>query len=183
MAEDRETPEHTDPGTPKITIVGGTEHPTGAKIRNKGKHSRSAPDPETGLTEKQEAFAQAIMAGLNYSDAYRASYNVEGVSAPTIWSMSCRVAADPKVQARLIGLKAQKEAERRMQAVSRTDFVLGGLTELASDKSVPHAVRVRALELMGKTVALFTDRVETEDMTDRSADEIEQQIKARLGLG
>jgi hypothetical protein len=53
---------------------------------------------------------------------------------------------------------------------------------MATNGDIPPAVKVRALELMGKTVALFVDRVETEDTTDRSADEIEAQIKARLGL-
>jgi hypothetical protein len=52
---------------------------------------------------------------------------------------------------------------------------------MATNGDIPPAV-TRALELMGKTVALFTDRVETEDTTDRSADDIEAQIKARLGL-
>jgi hypothetical protein len=35
---------------------------------------------------------------------------------------------------------------------------------------------------MGKTIGLFVDRVETEDKTDRTADEIEAQLRARLGL-
>jgi hypothetical protein len=69
-----------------------------------------------------------------------------------------------------------------MQEVSRSGFVISELHKMATNGDIPPAVKVRALELMGKTVALFTDRVETEDTTDRSADEIEAQIKARLGL-
>jgi hypothetical protein len=69
-----------------------------------------------------------------------------------------------------------------MQEVSRSGFVISELHKMATNGDIPPAVKVRALELMGKTVALFTDRVETEDTTDRSAEEIEAQIKARLGL-
>ena len=41
-------------------------------------------------------------------------------------------------------------------------------------------VRIRALELLGKTVALFTDRVETEDKTERDADAIKAELQAKL---
>jgi hypothetical protein len=69
-----------------------------------------------------------------------------------------------------------------MQEVSRSGFVISELHKMATNGGHPASGQTRALELMGKTVALFTDRVETEDTTDRSADEIEAQIKARLGL-
>jgi len=39
---------------------------------------------------------------------------------------------------------------------------------------------LRALELLGKSVALFTDRVETEDKTDRTADEIKRDLTEKL---
>ena len=40
--------------------------------------------------------------------------------------------------------------------------------------------RVRALELLGKNCGLWIDRVETTDKAERSADEIEADIEARL---
>ena len=36
--------------------------------------------------------------------------------------------------------------------------------------------RVRALELLGKSVSLFTDRVETDSQTERTASDIEAEI-------
>jgi len=41
-------------------------------------------------------------------------------------------------------------------------------------------VRLRALELLGKTLGLFVDRVETEDKTPRDADAIRKEIEARI---
>jgi hypothetical protein len=73
-----------------------------------------------------------------------------------------------------------------MQSLGRGDLVLKQLTEIALSDEVQDGARVRALELLGKSVALFTDRVETEDTTDRTADEIERDLKdklARLGIG
>jgi hypothetical protein len=178
MTMDRETPDRNVPGTPKMSVIEGGKGKT-----TKGKtKTRSAPDPVTGLTEKQEAFAQGVMDGMTYTAAYRAAYVTDNMNDQTVWSKACELAADGKVTARLYQLREQKEAERRMQEVSRSGFVLSELQKMATDQNIPPAVKVRALELMGKTVALFTDRVETEDVTDRSADEIEAQIRARLGI-
>ena len=41
-------------------------------------------------------------------------------------------------------------------------------------------MKTRALELLGKTIGLFAERVETKDVTEHSADEIEAQIRMRL---
>jgi hypothetical protein len=176
MTIDRETPDRPDaPGTPKMSVIQGgrTKPPKGA---------RGATDSSTGLTDRQEMFCQGIMSGMTYSDAFRSAYTTDGQLDATVWNNACKLAADTKVIARLHDLRAQKEAEQRMQAVSRSGFVIAELHKMASDKDIPPAVKVRALELMGKTVALFTDRVETEDTTDRTAEEIEAQIKARLGI-
>jgi hypothetical protein len=78
-----------------------------------------------------------------------------------------------------------------MQALSLSQFVVDGWKQLAQPKityadgtveEIPPAVRTRNLELMGKHLGMFVERVETKDTTDRSAEEIEAQIKARLGL-
>jgi hypothetical protein len=131
------------------------------------------------------------MAGLTYSDAYRQAYTTQGQLDATVWNNACKMAADTKVIARLEALRAQKEAERRMQALSLAQFVVDGWKQLAQPKityadgtveEIPPAVRTRNLELIGKHLGMFVERVETKDTTDRSAEEIEAQIKARLGL-
>jgi hypothetical protein len=144
------------------------------------KKSRSAPDPETGLTAKQEDFCQAVVAGASFSDAYREAYCADDMVPNSIWNAASRLAADSKVRVRLEQLAEQKEAERRMLALSRADWVIEKITQQVMDPATPPAVKTRALELLGKTIGLFTDRVETKDVTERSADEIEAQIRARL---
>jgi len=192
MTIDRETPDRPDPGTPKMSVIQGgkTKPPKGG---------RGATDRVTGLTDRQEIFCQGIMAGLTYSDAYRGAYTTQGQLDATVWNNACKLAADTKVIARLEQLRAQKEAERRMQALSLSQFVVDGWKQLAQSKIVHHevddkgkpivrveeippAVRTRNLELIGKHLGMFVERVETTDMTDRSAEEIEAQIKARLGI-
>ncbi|MFY9237383.1 MAG: hypothetical protein WAO78_00635 [Roseovarius sp.] len=147
-----------------------------------GKKSRSAPDVATGLTDKQEAFCQAIMGGATFADGYRAAYCADGMVPNSIWNAASRLAADAKVRGRLEQLAEQREAERRMLALSRADWVIERITQQVMDPATPPAAKTRALELLGKTIGLFTDRVETKDISERSADDIEADIRARLHL-
>lgn len=176
----------TKPKTPKaqrsdLKVVAGTQ--TGKK--RPAPKGRSALQPN-GLTAKQEAFAIAIFEGANFSDAYRQAYDAENMLPASVHRQAYELATNVKVTARLDELHRDREQQRRMQSLSRSDLVLKRLTEIALSDDVQDGARVRALELLGKSVALFTDRVETEDTTDRTADEIERDLKdklARLGIG
>jgi hypothetical protein len=195
MTIDRETPNAPASGTPQMSVIEGGK----SKTRQRAKGVRGATDRATSLTDAQEAFCQNVMSGLNYTAAYKAAYPNTNATDASIWSIACRLAAEVKVISRLEALRAQKEAEKRMQALSLAEFVLDGWKELAQSKIVHHerdgegktitrieeippAVRTRNLELIGKHLGMFVERVETKDTTDRSAEEIEAQIKARLGL-
>ncbi len=55
------------------------------------------------------------------------------------------------------------------------------LTDIAMDLDIQDGARVRALELLGKSVGLWIDKVETEDVTaERSASDIREAIEAKL---
>ena len=195
MTIDRETPNAPASGTPQMSVIEGGK----SKTRQRAKGVRGATDRATSLTDAQEAFCQNVMSGLNYTAAYKAAYPNTTATDASIWSIACRLAAEVKVISRLEALRAQKEAEKRMQALSLAEFVLDGWKELAQSKIVHHerdgegktitrveeippAVRTRNLELIGRHLGMFVERVETKDVTDKTADDIEAQIKARLGL-
>ena len=59
--------------------------------------------------------------------------------------------------------------------------MLAALEAIADADGTSDAARVRALELIGKSVALWSDRIEVEDTTERSADDIEAAILRKLG--
>lgn len=133
----------------------------------------------TGLTEKQEAFAQAVASGSNLSDAYRSSYEASGMADSTIWTQASLLLSNQKVTARLMVLNSEKEQQRRMMSVSRAERVLQRLEGLA-DNALTESVRVRANELLGKTAGLFTDQIEVTDNTERTLDQVQQSINERL---
>jgi hypothetical protein len=67
-----------------------------------------------------------------------------------------------------------------MQRLSRAERVVEKLEGIGIRGDTADGTQVRALELLGKTLGLFVDRVETEDKTVRDADSIRAELEARL---
>lgn len=106
------------------------------------------------LTLKQKTFAENIHKGIPFSRAYRTAYSSDGMTPKTLWEAGSRLSKNPKVIARLDELRAEKEAEERVLRLSYEDFVINKLQEMALN-SKSGRVRIKALELLGKTVGLF----------------------------
>lgn len=62
------------------------------------------------LTAKQEAFAQAVAAGSNQTEAYRQNYDTSGSLPATTWDNAYTLATCPEVAPRIAELKAITEA-------------------------------------------------------------------------
>ena len=147
--------------------------------KDKGKGYLRVVGKEDRLTAKQEAFAKQVAKGAVLSDAYRDCYSAEGMRDSTIWSEACKLAQNPKVSTRVKAIQAEMEEDRRTIARRREEFVLKRLAEEAEQAETDGA-RVRALELLGKTVSMFTDRIEQTDTTERSASDIEADLRRRV---
>ena len=107
-----------------------------------------------GLTVNQNEFVVEIAGGASQTSAYRSADNTQNMSQKTIWEEASRLRRHPKVAARIIELEAEKEARRRMQALSREDRVLQELEKIAFGDGSAFE-RLKALELLGKHVGLF----------------------------
>jgi hypothetical protein len=134
---------------------------------------------EQPLTGKQEAFAKLVAGGAVLSDAYRECYSADTMKDSTVWSEACRLAQNPKVSARIKDIQADMEQSHRTRLLRREEWVLKSLQEEAVSADNASS-RIRALELVGKTVGMFTDRIEQAETSERSASEIEKELKARL---
>ena len=132
------------------------------------------------MTYKQKCFAAAVAAGVGQSVAFREAYNTQDMKPATIWSEASRLRRHPKVSARIDQLKAEAELSAAEKREGVREFVLHELTEMACEASTP-AARLKALELLGKSVGLFSDRVEV-SAPERSIEELEAAIKQRIGM-
>ena len=106
------------------------------------------------LTFRQKKFADHIADGYSKSDAYRNAYDTGLMSKKTVWEAASRLSKNHKIVARLDHLSAEKEAEKCMLRLSYEDFIIRELRSLALN-SLSGRVRIKALELLGRTVGLF----------------------------
>jgi hypothetical protein len=144
---------------------------------------------EKELTAKQEAFAQAIVFGvlvdetgkkkhLNASDCYRSVYNVGETTKPSsIWTEASKLLSSPKVSQRIDVLKGQMETHALSSSLSERDKIIERLWVMA-DNGQAEASQLRSLELLGKSIGLFSDRVEISE--SKNLDEVEKELVEKL---
>ena len=154
-------------------IVGG---------KNSGKKKKE-------LTSKQEAFAQAIVFGvmddetgkkrhLNASDCYRSVYNVGKTTKPSsVWTEASKLLSNPMVSQRVTQLKDQMKTHALSSSLSERDKIIERLWAMA-DNGQAEASQLRSLELLGKSIGLFSDRVEISESKD--LDTVEQELVEKL---
>ena len=136
------------------------------------------------LTPKQEAFAQAVAGGQSYADAYRSAYSSKG-KHQTVHTEGSKLANDPKVAHRIEMITGQKHRAIVRKAVTDRELVVGKLrrwTEDGIDPATgeePTPAQLQAAQLLGRTVALFTDKQVVEG-AERSAEEVAAEIQRRL---
>ena len=130
----------------------------------------------SGLTPKQQHFCRAVASGLTLSDAYREAYNVSKMSAAAIHNESSLLMAHHDITVRVESLQRAKDRAVIASSLSDGEKVKTKLRELLDNPTGTPAehVALRACDLLGKTVGLYKDVIET--VVQRSPDEIQAEI-------
>ena len=131
------------------------------------------------LTAKQENFVELLTQGTSQTSAYKGAYDTQNMSDKTVWEEASRLRRHPKVSTRILELETEKEARRRLQAVSREERVLNELESIAFGDG-PIAGKLKAMELLGKHIGFFTPKKISE--IERSSDDILAEIYKRIHL-
>jgi hypothetical protein len=133
------------------------------------------------LTARQHGFINSILKEhMNQSDAYRANYTTGGMTDKTVWEKASRLFAQDKVRTRIeAGRRAQEQIAVHSGASLRADLI--SKLKVLTDSSESDAVKIRAIEVLGKTelVSLFLERTSTVE-EEMSAEEIEKELVAKL---
>ncbi|MFC6639573.1 hypothetical protein GV827_12360 [Sulfitobacter sp. JBTF-M27] len=131
-----------------------------------------------GLTEKQERFAHLVADGMNFSAAYRDVYDAQDMSQPSVWREAHRVSRNEKVAMRIAELVAARQEEETLQAHIRAYRVTAHLEEMMTS-GASETTRLRAAELLGKTVGLFAEKAPPKEAEPTLA-ELEAELMNRL---
>lgn len=176
-------PEHTPSGT--SPYKGSIHNPI---FRSTPQVNTSLIPPPIPMGEKEIRFADMVWSGMTPYIAYRDVYGwpegskmswVHDWINDKLWSRPTRL--------RLHQLDRMACDMDVKSAENRRNFVLEGLTSLASDESISAMARLKALELLGKVrgTDLFSDRVEqvTHSMSEEQVKAALAEKLAQLGVG
>ena len=138
---------------------------------------------EPELTIKQRQFVDEIIKGKlgSYKEAYAKVYDVtmtkQGKIPKWVEVEASKLVANPKIAQSIHKAIERKEHSAVASSLRTRNYVIDQLYK-ESKESDSDASRIRALELLGKTVALFSDVIETKEA--RSSDEVEADIEERI---
>jgi phage terminase small subunit len=138
-------------------------------------------DPD--LTIKQRKFVEEIVKGKlgSYKEAYAKVYDValtkSGKIPKWVEVEASRLYCNPKIALSIQKAMQRKEQSSVASSLRTRNYVIEKLYK-ESQESESDASRVRALELLGKSIGLFSDVIETKET--RPSDQIEEEIEQRL---
>ncbi len=132
------------------------------------------------LTPKQLHYARCRANGTNMSDSYRESYSASRMSKKTINEAASRLDGDNKVTARVDYLIAQKDKALIRSEVGLRAKVLKQLESFMDSKKVQDTSRIRAAELLGKSIGLFKDVIEDGTNVHRTPEELRELLHSKL---
>ncbi len=130
------------------------------------------------LTNKQRAFADYVAAGKNLSDSYRAAYNVNTMRPAGINTNASKLMTHTEIIRRVEQLRAANERVNLACNLSDRENVLTKLRAFAETATPADSMKIRATELLGKTVGLFKDVIET--TVSRTSEEIQADLAKLL---
>lgn len=125
------------------------------------------------LTEKQKRFVAEYLIEANATQAAIKA----GYSPRTANEQGCRLLAHVSVKEAIE--KARRKRELRTDITA--DRVLHELADIGFDKEAERTTdRLKALELMGKHLAMFTDKVEMKATITESDVSLVEKVRKRL---
>jgi hypothetical protein len=129
--------------------------------------ANSAKDPETGLTARQEVFAQSLVDNPSLTVAYKAAYNVkEGTNPATVHNKAWELAHKPEIELRVKALRAAKVAKEQWTRDKLNDFIRDTAINIAMTASREQD-KVAAIRLLGEMAIADSFAAKKTDATVR----------------
>lgn len=161
---------------PTLRLVTGKRSESGDIAQgNRPGASGRAP---SGLTLKQERFAQALADGETLVGAYRLAYDTSAMQQKTVENEASKLGQHHGVSTRVQALIAAKQAKASLVSARTEDRIWRGVWDLAEGSDVPPATKATALALAARMAGLFNDKIEIKQTG--SAADIERELMERL---
>lgn len=138
------------------------------------------------MTEKQKRFCDEYLIDLNATRAYKAAYpSVKKDETAAV--CASQILRNPKVAAYI----SERQQDRQRRTEITQDMVVRELRDIAmadasdaSDSDMKYSSKLKALELLGRHLGMFKDKVEVSGIAEeqsRLSELLEQRRKRREG--
>ncbi len=132
------------------------------------------------MTSSMMEFAKALIEGKTQLEAYRQAYPNGNATERTLKTAAWKLAQDPRVQKMLQEHWGQTVEALTDDAVAVKRYVIKSLLEL-SKEAKQEGSKLKALELMGKTVGMFKQAPQ-EDEESLTAEQLKLELAKHLKL-
>jgi len=148
--------------------------PVGVKDNPNGKRDKQ-------ITGKMQAFASYVINGDSPADAYRKAYDCKGSSDATIYARANELMKDGRITLLLRPLIESKKEIVLANEIATRKHIMEQLFKHSDDEDVPIGAKLKALELMGKAVGMFVDKVE-QTVEQINVDQLKKELESHLTL-
>ena len=142
--------------------------------------AKTIPTSAKALTPKQLHYCRCRANGNNMSDSYRECYSATKMANKTVNEAASRLDANSMVKARITALIDQKEQALVRSTVSLRTKVLMKLEEFMDNATSQDVAKIRAAELLGKSIGLFKEVIEDGRTSPKTAEELTELLEAKL---
>lgn len=136
---------------------------------------------EKRITAKMQAFVSNIAQGMSPKDAYRKAYDCSRSAESTIISSANELLKDSRISMLLESVWQSVKENIVNDAVATKRHVMSELFKHAQNEEAQLSNRLKSLELMGRAVGMFTDKVETK-VEEISTDQLKKELESSLAL-
>ena len=151
------------------------------RLRKDGKPWGSRLKNESGkrITPKMRLFASLVAQGNSPREAYKQAYNASNCSDATVYASSNKLMNDPRISVLMDAVWTDVHKNIVDDAVAIKRHVMDQLLAHSKDENARLNDRLKSLELLGRSIGLFTDKTESKVETI-DADQLKRELEKHL---
>ncbi len=137
------------------------------------------PVTKSRVTKRMKTFASLVAEGKSSRDAYREAYEVGDRQEHLVIAGAGRLMRDERIQRLTADVWEHVTTNVVDDAIAARRYVMARL-KFHADESKTDGMKLKALELMGRAIGMFTDKVETkveEVSTEKLKEELEYSLR------
>jgi hypothetical protein len=151
------------------------------RVRKDGKPWGSRLKNESGkrITPKMRLFASLVAQGNSPREAYKQAYDADNCSDATVYAASNRLMNDPRISVLMEAVWTDVHKNIVDDAIAIKRHVMDQLLAHSKDTNARLNDRLKSLELLGRSIGLFTDKTESKVETI-DADQLKRELEKHL---